>query len=73
MKKIIFNLYGFLIEERDGKLYLQFDAGHFNVKYVEAEITEAESAKAQKSREDASEVMIALEKEKRLRELPPNA
>lgn len=71
MSKIRFNHSGIIIVERGEKLYLQFDAGHFNIKYVECEITEEEATKAQKSEKDAYEVIIALENEKRrVRELP---
>lgn len=71
MSKIRFNQFGIIIEERGEKLYLQFDAGHFNINYVECEITEKEATKAQMSEKDAYEVIIALENEKRgVRELP---
>ena len=63
----VFEGFGIEILKRDNHLFVRYDAGHFAVKMVEAEITEYEAQKAQKSERDAYEVI--LETQKRTRKL----
>lgn len=65
MQKVIFSRYGIDIIERDSKLYIKYDSGHFSIKEIESEITEDESLKAQKSEKDAYKVIIATQNRER--------
>ncbi len=65
MKRIFYG-YGIEIIQSDCKYYIVYDEGHFVIKYVEQEITEEEAIKAQKSSEDAYEVVIKYQNLKRV-------
>lgn len=61
MEEVIFKGYGIRILKRDGRFYIEYDAGHFNIDMQQAEISEDEAEKAQKSSQDAYEVIIAVQ------------
>ena len=57
----IFDDYGIKIAKRSAKYYISYDEGELMVKFVEKEITERDALKAQKSSQDAYEVIIAIQ------------
>ena len=61
MEKIVSEGYGSQIIERDGKVFICFDEGHFNVKWAEYEIKKDEIEKAMKSEQDNYQVCLAAQ------------
>ena len=59
MTEEVFNGYGIRVLKREGRLYVEYDAGGTAVQIREVEVTEAETEKAMKSERDAYEVLIA--------------
>ena len=64
MNNVVFADFGIEIVERSGKLYIVVDSGRIAGRMEEIEITKEEAAKAQKSEQDAYEVLIARQKQK---------
>lgn len=62
MDKVIFENFGIVVIERNGKFYVQYDSGESASRMIEKEITEAEAEKAMKSERDAYEMLLAREK-----------
>lgn len=62
MDKMIFSDFGIDIVQKDDKYFLRYDSGELVVKMEEIEITEDESIKAQKSEQDAYEVILSHQK-----------
>lgn len=62
MNDVIFSNYGVEIIKREGRFLIRYDAGEIVVEVREDEITEEEAAKAQKSEEDAYEVLLACQR-----------
>ena len=58
MDEIIFSDFGIEILKRSERLYLSYDAGELIVNMKEIEITKEECIKAQKSEDDAYEVIL---------------
>jgi len=58
MEIIIFKGYGMFITTDNNKYFINYDAGGIVTRDVKCEITEAEALKAQKSGQDAYEVML---------------
>ncbi len=68
MEKLIFSGYGMFITYENEKYYINYDAGGIINKDVKYEISEEEAHKAQKSGQDAYDVMLltqAREKNRR--------
>jgi hypothetical protein len=61
MDELIFTGYAIEIFKRHGKFFVRYDAGGVVVNIVEKEITEEEAIKAQKSEQDAYEMLIERE------------
>jgi len=61
MKRIISKGFGSQVIEKNDKLYIRFDEGHFDIKWVEYEITEEEAARAMKSEQDNYKVCLAAQ------------
>lgn len=59
MNEKIFSGFGVEIFQRDGRFFIQYDAGEIAVQMCEQEVTEEEAVKAQKSEKDAYEVILA--------------
>jgi len=66
MVKVIFSNYGIDIVEKNGELYIQYDDGGLVSKELESKITKDEALKAQKSPEDAYDVIILSQKRDKL-------
>ena len=64
MDKIIFNNYGVILIEREGRFYIRFYSGGIVMKEEEEELSIDEAKKVQMSEKDAYEVLIAIEKKK---------
>jgi hypothetical protein len=62
MEKQIFADWGIEIIERDGRIFARYDSGEIVVQFREDEITAEEALKAQKSEQDAYEVLLACQK-----------
>jgi hypothetical protein len=62
MNGTIFSGFGIEVFKRDGRYFIRYDAGEIAVQFREEEITEEEAAKAQKSEEDAYEVLLACQR-----------
>ena len=58
MEKIISDKFGCKIVEKNNRLFIRFDEGHFNVKFVDYEVSEAEASRAMKSEQDAYKVCL---------------
>lgn len=58
MGKAIFSGFGMFITKEDGKYFINYDTGGIANKDVKYEISEEEVHKAQKSGEDAYDVML---------------
>lgn len=65
MSEAIFSGFGIDIIRRDGRLFVQFDAGGMSIDEREVEITEAEAAKAQLSEKDAYQLLLSFEQQER--------
>ena len=61
MNDTIFSGFGIEIFKRDRRYFIRYDAGEIVVQLREDEITEEEAAKAQKSEENAYEVLLACQ------------
>ena len=61
MDKIISERFGCQIIEKEDKLFLRFDGGHFTVKIFEYEITKEEAKKAMTSEKDVYEVILNIQ------------
>lgn len=61
MNKIIFSGYGIDIIERDGCFFILYDAGGLFINEQEIEVTSDEALKAQKSEQDAYEVILSAQ------------
>lgn len=64
MEKIISEKFDCKIIERDEKLFIRFDEGHFVVKFVEYEINQEEAEKAMESEKGAYQVILAAQSRK---------
>ena len=64
MDKIIFNNYGVILIEREGRFLIRFYSGGIVMKEEEEELSIDEAKKVQMSEKDAYEVLIAIEKKK---------
>jgi hypothetical protein len=62
MSEIIFSDFGIQIIQRDSKFYIRYDAGEIVIQMREDEITKEETIKAQKSEQDAYEVLLMCER-----------
>ena len=58
MRKIVKECFNSQIIENGDKLYIRFDEGHFDIKWVEYEITKEESDKAMKSEKDNYQICL---------------
>lgn len=61
MNEVIFSDFGIEIIKRDERLFIRYDAGEIVVQTREDEISAGEAAKAQRSEEDAYEVLLACQ------------
>lgn len=59
----IFSGFGTKIFSDGAKYYIEYDEGHFALKYVKKEISFIEAQKAQRSARDSYEVIIEIQKE----------
>jgi hypothetical protein len=62
MEDLIFSDFGIEIFKRDDRIFVRYDSGGIASYDKEDEITVEESIKAQKSEQDAYEVLLACEK-----------
>lgn len=62
MDEMIFTGFGVEILKRDGRYIIKYDSGEIISKIKEAEISEEEFLKAQKSEKDAYEVLLDCER-----------
>lgn len=62
MEKVIFRGYGMFISIDNYKYYINYDAGGIVTRDVKCEISEEEAVKAQRSGQDAYEVMLLTQK-----------
>jgi len=58
MEKIISDKFGSKIIQKKDKLFIRFDEGHFNVKWVNHEISKDEADRAMRSEQDAYKVCL---------------
>lgn len=58
MEKIVSDKFGCKIVEKNKKLFIRFDEGHFNVKFVDYEVSKEEASLAMKSEQDAYKVCL---------------
>ena len=61
MEKQIFKDYGMALVERDGHLFIRYDAGHFATEMRESPVGQEEALRAQKSEQDAYQVLLAVQ------------
>jgi hypothetical protein len=61
MNDVIFSDFGIEIIKRDERFFIRYDAGEIVVQLREDEISADEAAKAQRSEEDAYEVLLACQ------------
>ncbi|MGB5944373.1 MAG: hypothetical protein WBG71_15920 [Leeuwenhoekiella sp.] len=69
-ENIKFDDYGCEIIERNNKLFLRFDEGHFNIQLSEYEISEEEAKKVMISSEDAYQVILKVQARNKNEEKP---
>lgn len=62
MDTVIFSDFGVEIFRRGGRFFLRYDSGELVVNMEEIEISEEESFKAQRSEQDAYEVILSHQK-----------
>ena len=61
---VIFSNWGLEIFRRAERLYMRYDEGEIASSYIEKEISERDADKAQKSEQDAFEVIVAHKNDK---------
>ncbi|CAM7072031.1 MULTISPECIES: hypothetical protein [Enterobacter] len=67
MDKVIFNNYGVILIEREGRFFIKLYSGGIVMKEEEEEVSLDEAKKVQMSEKDAYEVLISIEKRGKLK------
>lgn len=67
MEDLIFSNFSIEIFKKDGKIFVRYDSGGIASYDKENEITEEQSIMAQKSEQDAYEVLLACEKREKIK------
>lgn len=61
MDNVVFSDFGVEIIERDGRFFVRYDSGEIAAQFREDEISRDEAVKAQRSEEDAYEVLLGCQ------------